>query len=106
MSFLGLYNFIATKVEVFNNDTQEYETISWVEEGELQLLYTEPKELTDNDIDHINMWVYLKEKFNITNETWHELAIKCKDMPTICKICKHLDKLNASWKLKSTPGEA
>ena len=27
-------------------------------------------------------------------------------MPTICKICKHLDKLNASWKLKSTPGEA
>ena len=27
-------------------------------------------------------------------------------MPTKCKICKHLDKLNASWKLKSTPGEA
>ena len=35
---LGLYNFIATKVELFNNDTQQYETISWVEEGELQLL--------------------------------------------------------------------
>ena len=34
----GLYNFIATKVELFNNDTQQYETISWVEEGELQLL--------------------------------------------------------------------
>ena len=27
-------------------------------------------------------------------------------MPTKYKICKHLDKLNASWNLKSTPGEA
>ena len=82
LSFLGLYNFIATKVEVFNNDTQQYETISLVEEGELQLLETEPRELTDNDIDDINMWVYLKDKLNICNEAWHELAMKCKDMPT------------------------
>ena len=51
LSFLGLYDFIATEVEVFNNDTQQYETISLVEEGELKLLETEPKELTDNDID-------------------------------------------------------
>ena len=27
-------------------------------------------------------------------------------MPTKYKICKHLDKLNANWNLKSTPGEA
>ena len=27
-------------------------------------------------------------------------------MPTKYKICKHLDKLNANWYLKSTPGEA
>ena len=106
LSFLGLYDFIATKVEVFNNDTQQYETISLVEEGELKLLETEPKELTDNDIDDINMWVYLNDKFNISNEAWHELAMKCKDMPTKYKICKHLDKLNANWNLKSTPGEA
>ena len=59
-----------------------------------------------HDIDHINMWVYFKDKFNITKEAWHELAIKCKDMPTKYKICKHLDKLNANWNLKSTPGEA
>ena len=27
-------------------------------------------------------------------------------MPTKYKICKHLDKLNANWNLKCTPGEA
>jgi len=77
-----------------------------VEEGKLKLLETEPKELNDSDIVDINMWVYLKDKFSISNEAWHELAMKCKDMPTKYKICKHLDKLNADWNLKSTPGEA
>ena len=106
LSFLGLYNFIATKFEVFNNDSHQYETISLVEEGEMQLLDSEPQELTDNDLDDINMWVYIKDKFNISNEAWHELAMKCKDLPTKYKIYKHLDKLNANWNLKSTPGEA
>ena len=32
--------------------------------------------------------------------------MSCKDMPTKYKICKHLDKLNANWNRKSTPGEA
>lgn len=43
LSFLGLYDFVATMVEIFNNDTQQYETISLIEEGEFQLLETEPK---------------------------------------------------------------
>ena len=34
LSFLGLCDFIATKVEVLNDDTQQYETISTVEEGQ------------------------------------------------------------------------
>jgi len=88
LSFLSLYDFIAAKVEIFNNKTQQYETISSVEEGEWQLLDTEPNELTDNDIGDINMWVYVKDKFNISYEAWHELAMKCKDMPTKHKICK------------------
>ena len=66
LSFLGLYNFIATKVEVFNNDSQQYETISLAEEGQLHLLKSESIELTDDNIDDINMWVYIKDKFNIS----------------------------------------
>jgi len=59
-----------------------------VEEGKLKLLETEPKELNDSDIVDINMWVYLNDKFSISNEAWHELAMKCKDMPTKYKICQ------------------
>ena len=106
LSFLGMYNFIATKVEVLDNETQQYETISLIENGELQLLDTEPKELTDSDMDDINMWIYIKDKFNLSNEAWHELAMKCKDMPTKYKISKHISKLNSNWNLSVTPGEA
>ena len=106
LSFLGLYNFIATKVEVLNNETQEYETISLIEDGELPLLDSEPKEVTDRDLDDINMWIYIKDKFIISNEAWHELAMKCKDMPTKYKIAKHINELNSNWRLTATPGEA
>ena len=54
LSFLGLYNFIATKVEVLNNETQQCETISLIGDGDLQLLDSEPKEVTDSDLDDIN----------------------------------------------------
>ena len=37
LSFLGLYDFIATKVEVFNGETQQYETFSLIDQNELPL---------------------------------------------------------------------
>ena len=38
LSFLGLYNYVATKVEVFNEDTSKLESFSLLEEGELPFL--------------------------------------------------------------------
>lgn len=46
LSFLGLYDLISTKVEVFNTETQQYETFSLVDHDEL-LKETDSKELTD-----------------------------------------------------------
>ncbi len=94
LSFLGVHNFIATKVEVYNSDEQRYETICLVEDDELPLLDSEAKELSDKDLDDINLWLYIKDKFNISHEAWHELAMKSKDMPCKYKICKRLNELN------------
>ena len=62
--FQGLYNFIATKVEIVN-DHQYYNTISMVDEEDLQLLNCETKELTDNDSDGIHKWVYIWTNYYI-----------------------------------------
>ena len=52
------------------------------------------------------MWIYIKDRFNISNEAWHEFATKTKQMPNNYKIEKKLKELNAKWNLQPTPGQA
>ena len=52
------------------------------------------------------MWIYVKDKFNISNKAWHELATQTKQMPNNYKIEKKLKELNAKWNLQPTPGQA
>lgn len=61
LSFLGLYDFIATKVEVFNGETQQYETFSLIDENELPLKDKDSTELTDENLDEIKAGVNLKK---------------------------------------------
>ena len=35
LTFLGLYNFMATKVQVFNTDTEQYDTFNLIDEDQL-----------------------------------------------------------------------
>ena len=52
------------------------------------------------------MWIYIKDRFNISNKAWHELATQTKQMPNNYKIEKKLKELNAKWNLQPTPGQA
>ena len=106
LSFLGLYDFIATKVEIYNVETQEYDTLQLIEEDELPLTESCPMKLNNEEIDDINFFIYIKDKFNISNEAWHELAMKTKKIPNTYKMNKRMSELNTKWKLKTTPGEA
>jgi len=66
---------IATKV--FNYDTQQYEAISLVKEGELPLLKT--AKWTDWQW-YWCIYVGLLIKWRILSEAWHDLALNCKDI--------------------------
>ena len=106
LSFLGRYDYVATKVEVYNEDTGKHETFSLLEEGELPFTENEEKEMTDEELDDLNMWMYLKDKFNISNEAWREFSVKAKDVPTLSRMTKRINELNSSWNLSPTPGKA
>lgn len=82
LSFLRLYNFIATKIEVLNTDNNQHETFNLVEEGELSFTESDPKELTNDDLDNINVGLYLKDKFNISHEPCMKLPSKPMTFPT------------------------
>ena len=106
LSFLGLYDYVATKIDIYNEDTGKHETFSLLEEGELPFTDNKEKEMTDEELDDLNMWMYLKDKFNISNEAWREFSVKAKDIPTLSRMTKRINELNSSWNLSPTPGEA
>lgn len=86
---------MVTKVEVFNNDTNEYETFQLVSDGELEFKDDESEELTDSDIYKINLWLFVKNKFNISDGAWHEIATKANNVVKICSMKKRISKLNS-----------
>ena len=95
LGFLGLQDFIATKVEVFNQNTQQFDTINFLAENELKFNETTEEEtLNDEDIDQINMLLYTKERFNLSNDAYHELSMVCKELPRSWKIQERIKKLN------------
>ena len=104
LSFLGLYNFLALKVEVYNNETRQYETFHLLDEN---LQFTEDtRELADEDVDSINLWLYIKDKFHIPNEAWHELSMINKDIPTLYSLNKRIKNLNSKRKIFQTSAES
>ena len=103
LAFLGLHNFIATKVEVYNENNQQYETINLINEDEIDPS-SDTETITNEEIDEINLLLYTKERFNISNDAYHELSMTCKDLPRSWKVQERIKSLNRKWKLSETPG--
>ena len=47
LSFLGLYDYVATKIELYNEATGKLETFRLLEEDELPLTDNEEKEMSE-----------------------------------------------------------
>lgn len=63
------------------------------------------KEFINDDFDNINMWLYLKDKFNILNEVWYEIVMKVNGVFNIYFIKKRIKELNSRWNLKFIFGD-
>ena len=74
LSFLGLHYFVGTKIEIFNENTHEYETLNLVDEEHIQTS-SQTEELTNENIDEVNLPLYIKERFDVSNEAYHKLQM-------------------------------
>lgn len=101
LSFLGLYEFVPSKVELYNKSTGEVECFSFIEDD----VNGNEKEMSAEEVNDLNTWLYLKDRFNISNEAWHEISMKSDESPCLNRIIKHMNKINKNWNLKPTPGE-
>ena len=57
------------------------------------------EELTDDEIDDMNLLLYTKERFNVCNDAYHELSMTFKALPRSWNVQKRIKSLNKKWKL-------
>ena len=110
LDFLGLFDLIPTKVEFYNHIDGAYESVCLINENELESSFMHDlevtDEITDEQLDNVHLLLYIKDKFQISDKAWHELAMKSKDLPTSYGIKKRIQELNAQWNVFPTPGSA
>ena len=110
LDFLGLFDLIPAKVEFYNHIDGAYESVCLINENELESSFMHDlevtDEITDEQLDNVHLLLYIKDKFQISDKAWHELAMKSKDLPTSYGIKKRIQELNAQWNVFPTPGSA
>ena len=51
----------------------------------------------------ILMMLYVKDKYHVSGQAYHEMASLCKQMPRHYKLKRKITELNSLWKLDPTP---
>lgn len=91
--------YVPLKVEVKNVKTGTTETI----ELDAEVFGQDAENLSSDDLQTINMMLFIKDKFNVSSWAYHELAKVCKSMPRYYKIQRRIAELNLQWNITPTP---
>lgn len=67
-------------------------------------LFRYEDEMNDNNVDVIDMTLYVKDWYNVSHYAYHELA-NCKEMPRQYRIKQRISELNSHWNIRLTPND-
>ena len=96
-------DFRTTRVELTNKNTLE-KMVCVDHNGELKLATKEMLEEQGSSETVVDQTLYIKERFNMSNQAYHEMAMVNKELPRSCAIIKAAKKLDEKSIIYSTPG--
>ena len=100
VQFLEGYNFKSVKLELYNENTDSFETIDVMGNQD----YSKQKtDLSNNVTDKINMTLFIKDKFCLSDKAYMEVSILAQDMPSLYKLKHATKELNKRLSMRSTP---
>ena len=106
LNFLGLYELIPTRVEYYNVITHSIEEIDFVDgEDQVELQKESFDSIYGSKLDDIHMLLYIKEKFQISDNAWQELSIRSGKLPSKYSLKQRVRELNKLWNIFETPGD-
>ena len=59
--------------------------------------------MSESEIDVLNMMIYVKDRFNISGDAYHEMAQLCRAMPRHYKLKDRISELNKLWNIRPAP---
>ena len=102
LAWLQNEGFTPTKLDVVQNRTGVTETVRF-SHLECQGLLESPDQPTQDEVHTINMMLYVKDRYCVSGDAYHELAQACKHMPRHYKIKARIMELNKLWNIRQTP---
>ena len=59
--------------------------------------------IEEDDVDRVNMMLFVKDRFNVSGKAYHEMAKVCKAMPRHYQVKRRISELNCLWHINPTP---
>ena len=97
LAWLEDEGYKAKELTITNDETGDAETIKLDTE---EIFHGEEGQ---EELDKLDMAIYIKDKYNISGNAYHEMAQLFKEMPRHYKIKDRIKELNKAWNIKPTP---
>ena len=94
LEWLQGQGYLPVSVTAVSMATGDKECID-LPDSALTELFTHEETIDEDDVNTVNMMLYLKDWHNISHEVYHELAQVCKDMPRHYKLKQKISMLNS-----------
>ena len=89
-------------VEV-KNTTGKIEKIELGHDELDELFGSEKEQITEEDVDVLNMMLLIKDQYNVSTSAYHEMSQVCKSLPRSYKLKQRIKELNSIWDIRPTP---
>ena len=99
LSFTETENFKPVSVKLLNKDTKELMDVDWNEATVSSMHKKDEKSL-------VKKTLYIKDRYNISDVSYHELAMINGELPRISTVTKVMKELNTKYTLYPTTGKA
>jgi len=108
LDFMGLYDLVPYIVTFYNPAGESFDSITLIEKEEVNESFLGPSDSTpeqDQQLDNVDLLLYIKDKFHVSDRAWHEISKISKELPTKYTLKQRIKALNNLWTIKLTHGE-
>lgn len=102
LSWLEEEGLTPVKVIVVGKDSGEARDITLRTDLE-RALNLNGEHINSEEVDMISMMLYVKDKYHVSGNAYHEMASLCHQMPRHYKIKQKISELNSKWNFRPTP---